>query len=250
MTNPVPGKPVKYNAAMVIIGNEILTGRTPDANLAWLATQLNARGIILKEARTVLDIESEIIKAVNDLRTEVDYVFTTGGIGPTHDDITALSVAQAFGVPLEESTEAIRLLEDHYREELNDARRKMGQIPQGATLIQNPVSAAPGFKIENVYVFAGIPKIMQAMFDSIADTLAGGAPLLSNTVTCQLAESQIAENLEALQSKFPDIDMGSYPHFRGGVMGLSVVLRGTDEPLLEGEDPIELNPHALDALRS
>lgn len=222
-------------ASILIIGNEILSGRTQDANIAWIAQKLAPQGISLAEVRVVPDIEAAIIKAVNELRAAYDYVFTTGGIGPTHDDITAASVAKAFNVKLIEHPEALQVLRNHYGlSELTPARAKMAQVPESAALIANPVSGAPGFIIGNVYVMAGVPRIMQAMMDNVAGLLTPGKPILSNTVVCSLTESVIAEGLSALQEKFPQVSIGSYPQFRSGVGSLSLVLRGTDESALRG----------------
>jgi molybdenum cofactor synthesis domain-containing protein len=222
-------------AALVLIGNELLSGRTKDANLPFLADRLNALGIQLREARIVPDVEEEIIAAVDACRNRYDYVFTTGGIGPTHDDITAGSIAKAFGVALERNAEAVRRLEAHYagRMELNEARLRMAMIPAGATLIDNPVSAAPGFQIGNVFVMAGVPAIMQAMFDGIASRLVGGTPIQSRTVSCGLPEGTLAAGLGALQERYPDISIGSYPHFRAGAFGVAIVLRGVDAGRLD-----------------
>lgn len=222
-----------FRAGLVIIGNEILSGRTHDANTPWIAERLTERGIVLAEVRVVPDEEAEIVRAVNDLRARFDYVFTTGGIGPTHDDITAASIAAAFGAALEENPQARRILEEHYgADDLTDARLKMAQAPVGAQLIPNPVSAAPGFVMGNVYVMAGVPRIMQAMFDHIIDTIRAGRPILSSTVTCGLPESVMAADMTALQERYPALQIGSYPHFRAGDLGLSVVLRGTDRGML------------------
>lgn len=222
-------------AALLIIGNEILSGRTKDANASFLAERLTARGIRLKEIRVVPDEPEEIVAAVNTLRGKYDYLFTTGGIGPTHDDITADCVAEAFGVPLREHPEAVRRLQAHYANPgmLNAARMRMTRVPEGGTLIDNPVSIAPGFRIGNVFVMAGVPKIMQAMFEGIAHTLTGGAPMLSLTVTSDLPEGTIAAALGVAQERFAAIEIGSYPFFRGGALGVSVVLRGTDAGALE-----------------
>lgn len=244
-----------YTAALIIIGNEILSGRTQDTNTSWLAEKLVAMGIRLREVRVVPDVESDIIAAVNALRVRMDYVFTTGGIGPTHDDITSESIAKAFNTELELSREAHRLLINHYggEAEVTPPRRKMAMIPKGAGLIANPVSAAPGFYIENVYVMAGVPRIMQAMFDHVKTMLTPGDPILSTTIACGLQESTVAEDLTALQHKYPAVDIGSYPHFRGGILGLSLVLRSTDALLLDSasQDVIAMirrhggQPHAL-----
>jgi len=224
-----------FKASLCIIGNEILSGRTHDSNTPWLAERFVRLGLVLVEVRIVQDIEEEIITAVNDLRAKSDYVFTTGGIGPTHDDITAQSVAKALGVELELNDEAYQALVKHYgsEEEVTPARKKMAMIPAGARLIPNPVSGAPGFVIENVHVMAGVPRIMHAMFDDIASKLEKGKPVLSNTVTCKLPESAVAEELMAMQKHFPTVDIGSYPHYRGGELGLSIVLRSTDNDNLD-----------------
>ena len=216
-------------AAVLVIGDEILSGRTKDANMGFLAERLTELGIRLREARVVPDDAEEIVAAVNALRARYDYVFTTGGIGPTHDDITAECIARAFGVPLLRHPEAVRRLEAHYEAgQLNEARLRMANVPEGGTLIDNPVSAAPGFRIGNVHVMAGVPRIMQAMFDSIAPTLKGGDRVLSRTVTCDLGEGVIAAGLGAIAAQFPELTVGSYPYFRAGKFGTSLVLRGTD----------------------
>jgi len=224
-------KPV--TACLLIIGNEILSGRTKDANLAYLGEQLNALGIRLAEARVVPDVEARIVETLNEVRPRFDYVFTTGGIGPTHDDITAESVAKAFGLPLEDNPEARATLEAYYPTgDLNRARLRMARTPRGATLIENPISAAPGFQVENVFVMAGIPAVMQAMFESLRHRLTGGRPLLSRAVRAALPESVIAPGLSALQDRYPDLEMGSYPFQRAGRFGATLVLRGTEAPRL------------------
>lgn len=216
-------------AALLIIGNEILSGRTQDANAKYIAEKLATKGIALTEIRVVPDIESRIIGAANELRAANDYLFTTGGIGPTHDDITAECVAKAFGVKTHEDPLARKVLETNYgAENLTPARLKMAVIPQGASLIDNPVSGAPGFVIGNVYVMAGVPKIMQGMMDNILPTLREGAIVLTRTVVCEVAESKIAQPLSALQDKYPDIDIGSYPQYQPGKPSVSLVLRGTN----------------------
>ncbi|HRQ60146.1 MAG TPA: molybdopterin-binding protein [Alphaproteobacteria bacterium] len=217
------------NSAKTYSGNEILSGRTQDINVAYIAGKLNDRGIVLGEVRMIPDDENRIIETINELRSCFDYIFTTGGIGPTHDDITASCVAKAFGVALERNPAAYTLLENHYGPgEVTDARARMAMIPAGAALIPNPVSAAPGFIIGNVHVMAGVPRIMQAMFENVLETLEGGPPFLSNTITCEMPESELAGDMAALQNEFPDVLIGSYPHFRTGHFGLSVVLKGTD----------------------
>jgi molybdenum cofactor synthesis domain-containing protein len=224
-------------ACLLVIGNEILSGRTKDANLPWLAEQLNAIGVRLMEARVIPDVEEVIVRTVNEVRHSFDYVFTTGGIGPTHDDITAECVAKAFGVPLIQHPEALKLLKAHYTNpaDLNPMRLRMANVPEGATLIENPMSRAPGFQIENVYVMAGVPKIMQSMFDGLKHRLKGGAPMLSRTVRVELPEGVMAEGLAALQGRYGDIEIGSYPSFRlGGKPATAIVLRGIDASRLAG----------------
>lgn len=222
-------------AAVLIIGNEILTGRTQDANVAYIAKKLMETGVRLMQVRVVPDVEQDIVDNVNVLRTAYDYVFTSGGLGPTHDDITAASIAKAFDVALPEHAEARARLLKHYGSEamLTPARLLMARIPQGAALIDNPVSAAPGFQIGNVYVLAGVPKIMQAMLDGVLPKIKGGPPIMSRSVGCLLPESRLATDLGALATRYPDIDIGSYPYFRLGGYGLSLVARGTDAMLLD-----------------
>jgi molybdenum cofactor synthesis domain-containing protein len=216
-------------AAVLIIGNEILSGRTQDANLAYLATGLNEAGVTLREARVIPDIAETIVAAVNELRSTYDYLFTTGGIGPTHDDITSECVAKAFGVPWTLHPEAHRIFLDHYKPgELNEARLRMAHTPEGASLVKNAVSRAPGFRMGNVFVFAGIPRVMQAMFDAVKHDLKGGRPMLSRTVSCHLAEGVIAKGLGEIQGRYADLDIGSYPFYRRGEFGTSLVLRGRD----------------------
>lgn len=228
--------PDVYKAALVIIGNEILSGRTQDKNTHWIAEKVTQHGIALVEVRVVPDVEDKIIEAVNAMRSEVDYVFTTGGIGPTHDDITAECVAKAIGVELEKNEDAYQALLDYYgsEEEVTLARAKMSMLPQGAALIPNPVSGAPGFIAENVYVMAGVPRIMHAMFDHVlAEHLEKGKIVLSNTLMCSLPESSLAERLAQMQEQYESVEIGSYPHFRDGVAGVSIVLRSTDEVQLK-----------------
>jgi molybdenum cofactor synthesis domain-containing protein len=221
-------------AAVLVIGNEILSGRTKDVNLGYLAEELTKLGVRLREARVIADVESDIVAAVNDCRARYDYVFTTGGIGPTHDDITSASVARAFGVPLMLDERARALLARNYPPGgLNEARLRMAHVPQGASLIENPVSAAPGFRMANVFVMAGVPAIMRAMFDGLKHTLVGGKPMISLTVSAFLAEGIIAAGLGALQQRYPDLDIGSYPFFRQGRYGASFVMRGTEQARLD-----------------
>src|SRR4029450_5201428 len=217
-------------AAVLVIGNEILSGRTRDANLNYIATELNAIGVRLLEARVVPDVPEAIIKAVNELRAAYDYVFTTGGIGPTHDDITSECVAKAFRVPLIKDPRAVRLLTDHYGEaNLTEARLRMAHVPEGATLVENPVSTAPGFQIGNVFVLAGVPAICRAMFDGLKGRLKTGDKVLSVTVSGYVGEGIIAKGLGQLQERYPQLEIGSYPFFRQSRFGASFVLRATDE---------------------
>lgn len=224
-----------FTAAAIIIGNEILSGRTQDKNVKYMAEKLGGVGVRLAEVRIIPDIEGTIVQTINDMRAQVDYVFTSGGIGPTHDDITAESIAKAFSVPLVQNQEAYDILLSHYKkkEELTEARLKMAMIPEGAELISNPVSGAPGFNIGNVYVLAGVPRIMQAMLDSVVPTLKGGALVLSKTVEAPFPESKIADALGTIQKKFPDIDIGSYPQYIEGKHAVNVVLRSIDQAIIE-----------------
>jgi molybdenum cofactor synthesis domain-containing protein len=217
-------------ACVLIIGNEILSGRTQDANLAFLAKGLNEAGIRLREARVIPDDAAVIVATVNEVRRNFDYVFTTGGIGPTHDDITAPCMAEAFGVPLILHPEAKRLLESHYPPgALNEARLRMAHVPEGAVLLPNPISRAPGFRIENVYVLPGVPQIMQAIFSELKHRLRGGARLYSRNVSCALSEGALAKDLATLQERYADLEIGSYPYFRRSDFGVTLVLRGTDK---------------------
>ncbi len=231
-----PVTAARVTAAMLIIGNEILSGRTKDKNVGYIAEELTAMGIRLSEVRVVRDDEAAIIEAVTTLSERYTYVFTSGGIGPTHDDITTACIAKAFGAEVERNAEAMRRLTAHYANsgvEFNAARQKMAEIPVGAGLIDNPVSAAPGFILKNVHVMAGVPRILQAMFEGLKPTLTGGAQMLSRTVACTVGEGTVAGGLGDVQTRFPDIEIGSYPYFRAGAFGTSLVLRGTDEAMLE-----------------
>lgn len=223
-------------AALIIIGNEILSGRTHDKNIPHIADRLNSVGVRLMEVRVIPDLPDVIIRTIKEVSAAFDYVFTTGGIGPTHDDITADCVAEAFGVDLPVNAEALRRLELHYANtdlDLNEARMRMARIPVGATLIDNPVSAAPGFRIGNVHVMAGVPKIMQAMLDGILPTLKGGRPMQSVTIRSSLPEGMVAAGLGELAKTHPDIDFGSYPAWTKTAFQLSVVARGQDADRLE-----------------
>jgi molybdenum cofactor synthesis domain-containing protein len=223
MTNPT--------AAMLVIGDEILSGRTRDSNMHYLAQELTKVGIRLAEVRVVADETPAIVGAVNALRAQYEQVFTSGGIGPTHDDITAPAIAEAFGVPITLRADAMALLQAHYDRQglpFNDARQRMARIPDKAALIDNPVSIAPGFTLGNVHVMAGVPSIFQAMVASVLPTLTGGAPLLSQSLRVMRGEGEIAADFGALAAEFPNLQMGSYPFNTNGVYGTNLVIRGTD----------------------
>lgn len=223
-------------AAMVVIGDEILSGRTKDRNVGHLAEIMTAVGIDLKEVRIVPDEQAEIVAAVNALRKRRDYVFTTGGIGPTHDDITADAVAAAFGVPCEYDAGAYALLEAHYAArglEFTDARKRMARIPRGSDLIDNPVSVAPGFRIGNVHVMAGVPSIFQAMLDNVLPTLKAGTRLLSATVHCRFGEGVIGGPLGEIQKAHPQAIIGSYPKFLDGAYSTDLVVRARTAEVLD-----------------
>ncbi|WP_444667567.1 competence/damage-inducible protein A [Cereibacter changlensis] len=223
--------PANPTAAMLVIGDEILSGRTRDGNTHYLAGELTAHGITLREARVVSDDREAIIEAVNALRARHDNVFTSGGIGPTHDDITAESIAVAFGVPISIRADAYALLDAHYKRRemaFNEARQRMARIPDGATLIDNPISIAPGFTLGNVHVMAGVPNIFQAMVASVLPTLTGGAPLLSQSLRVDRGEGEIAGPFGELAAEFPDLSMGSYPFVQNGAFGSNLVIRGAD----------------------
>jgi molybdenum cofactor synthesis domain-containing protein len=220
----------RVTAALVIIGNEILSGRTQDANLAFLAKELNEVGIQLREARVVVDEEAAIVEAVNACRARYDHVFTTGGIGPTHDDITSACIAKAVGRPCARHPEAERRLRAYYPpEKVNEARLKMADMPEGAELIDNPVSVAPGFRVENIYVLPGVPSILRAMFAGLKPRLRGGAVVRSRTLTVFCPEGEIAQPLSRLQARHAGLEIGSYPFMRQDRFGTSLVFRGTDE---------------------
>jgi molybdenum cofactor synthesis domain-containing protein len=222
-------------AAVLLIGDEILSGRTKDKNLGFIADYLSVLGIDLKEARVVPDIEEEIVGAVNALRKRYTYLFTTGGIGPTHDDITADAVAKAFDVPIDHNPEAVAILLEHFKQigrEPNEARLRMARTPKGASLIANPVSKAPGFQIGNVFVMAGIPKVMNAMMEEVAPRLERGTPVISHTLTIQGGEGDVAKPLKDIQGRFPQVVIGSYPFESPQGFATNLVLRSRDQPAL------------------
>ena len=219
-------------AGIIVIGDEILSGRTKDTNINWIALELNNVGIRLIEARIIADDMDTIVKTVQNFSKKFTYVFSCGGIGPTHDDITTESIAKAFNQKLEKNTEAMRRLKVHYEGtniDFNEARQKMAIIPKNSVLIDNPVSAAPGYKIENLYVFAGVPKIMQGMFHSILDELTGGIKLISKTVSSNIGEGLIAKDLQKIEKDFLGVKVGSYPYFKPGSFGTSIVLRSENK---------------------
>ncbi len=221
-------------AAMLVIGDEILSGRTQDKNIAFLATWLNEIGIQLMEVRVVRDDRDAIASALNALRAASDYVFTTGGIGPTHDDITVDSVAHAMGVDVVVHPDADALLRQYYKEgEYTVARQRMARVPDGARLIDNPISVAPGINIDNVYILAGVPKIMQAMLEGVRPHLKGGDKILSSALTVRAPESKIAEGLSQIQDAHATTSIGSYPFFKDGKGGTQIVVRSTAMPAIE-----------------
>ena len=219
-----------WTAGLLIIGDEILSGRVQDRNVAPIATWLNLQGIRLAEVRVVPDDHMRIVAAVDALRSANDYLFTTGGIGPTHDDITVDAVAKALGLPVVVHPEARRILEDYYstRGGITEARLRMARVPEGAELIPNKMSGAPGIKIGNVFLMAGVPHIAAQMLDALTGTLEGGAPLLSETVGCWVAESEVADLLREVEQAHPECQIGSYPFFREGKVGANFVIRSTD----------------------
>ena len=228
----VAGNPT---ACLLVIGNEVLSGRTQDANIRFLAVKLGEIGIPLREVRVIPDVPATIIKTVNTTRAMFDYVFTTGGIGPTHDDITSECVAAAFGVPWEPHPEAWARMERSYKPgEFNAARQRMATMPRGAALIDNALSVAPGFQIGNVYVMAGVPRVMQSMFEWLAPRLQGGPKIEQRAVyAVGLPEGVIAEGLGAIQARYPQLDLGSYPFYRPSGNGVALVAKGTDAAAAE-----------------
>ena len=227
-------KSTKVNAAILIIGNEILSGRTQDTNTSTLATWLNSIGVIVKEVRVIPDIEKTIVDTLNILRKENNYVFTTGGIGPTHDDITAQSVSKAFGLNYETHKEAFKILEAYYKPgEFNEGRQKMVKMPENAKLILNPTSGAPGFSIENVFCLPGVPSILKSMLGSLKNEIVGGEPVLSHTISLKTVESEIANSLSKVQNQNGDVEIGSYPFFHAGKLGVSIVLRSENQSKID-----------------
>jgi molybdenum cofactor synthesis domain-containing protein len=223
-------KNTKVNAAILIIGNEILSGRTQDTNTGSIALWLNSIGVKVSEVRIIQDIEGTIIDTVNYLRKVNNYVFTTGGIGPTHDDITAQSISKAFNLEYEIHNEAFKILEAYYKAgEFNSGRQKMVWMPKNANLILNPTSGAPGFNVENVFCLPGVPSILKSMLGGLKNKIVGGEPILSHTISLRTVESVIAESLTNVQNNNEDVEIGSYPFFQAGKLGVSIVLRSEDQ---------------------
>ena len=227
-------KNIKVNAAILIIGNEILSGRTQDTNTSTLATWLNLIGVKVNEVRVVPDTEKKIVDTLNILRKENDYVFTSGGIGPTHDDITAQSVSKAFGLKYQIHKEAFKILESYYKPgEFNEGRQKMVWMPENANLILNPTSGAPGFSVENVFCLPGVPSILKSMLGSLKTKIVGGEPIISHTISLRTVESEIANSLSKVQDNNKDVEIGSYPFFHAGKLGVSIVLRSENQSKID-----------------
>ena len=217
-------------AGIIVIGNEILSGRTQDTNTSTLSVWLNSLGIKVQEVRTIPDLEKIIVDTVNELRKKYNYIFTTGGIGPTHDDITASSISKAFDLQYGPHKEAMILLEKYYKPgEFNEGRQKMAWMPTNANLILNPTSGAPGFNVENVFCLPGVPSILKSMLGGITHKLVGGKPLISQTINLRTVESEISKSLSSVQENNKDVDIGSYPFFRAGRLGVAIVLRSTEK---------------------
>ena len=224
----------KVNATIIIIGNEILSGRTQDVNVMTLSKWLNESGIKVEEVRIIEDSEKSIVNTINEVKKKFKYVFTTGGIGPTHDDITSQSIAKAFNFSYGYNKEAYQTLEKYYgKEKFNEGRKKMAKMPDKASLIYNPSSGAPGFIVENVYCLPGVPSILKSMLDGLKNKISGGKKILSKTISVNTVESEIAKSLENIQNKFKNIEIGSYPFFRMGKVGISIVVRSTEQKLID-----------------
>tara|TARA_B100000965_G_C19365596_1_gene657951 strand:+ start:36 stop:785 length:750 start_codon:yes stop_codon:yes gene_type:complete len=223
-------KKSKVKASILIIGNEILSGRTQDTNTSTLANWLNSIGVTVGEVRVIPDIESIIVDTLNELKKNYDYVFTTGGIGPTHDDITAQSVSKAFGLKYEIHKEAFKILEAYYQPgEFNEGRQKMVWMPENANLILNPTSGAPGFSVKNVFCLPGVPSILKSMLGGLTNSIVGGEPIKSLSISLRTVESEIANSLTKVQNDNKDVEIGSYPFFHAGKLGVSIVIRSEDQ---------------------
>ena len=224
----------KTNAAILIIGNEILSGRTQDTNTVTLSLWLNSIGVKVEEVRLIPDIEETIVDSVNSLRKVYDYIFTTGGIGPTHDDITAQSIAKAFNLKYEIHKEGYKILEKYYKPgEFNEGRQKMIWMPKDAKLILNPTSGAPGFNVENVFCLPGVPSILKSMLGGLKNSIIGGDPILSHTISLRTVESEIANSLTKVQDNNKDVEIGSYPFFQAGKLGVSIVIRSENQSKID-----------------
>ena len=227
-------KKTQVNAAIIIIGNEILSGRTQDTNTGSIALWLNSLGVKVQEVRVIPDIEEVIVKTLNEVRKKNTYVFTTGGIGPTHDDITAESISKAFGLEYEIHKEAFKILKAYYKPgEFNEERQKMAWTPANAKLILNPTSGAPGFIVENVFCLPGVPSILKSMLGGLKNEISGGKPIISHTINLRTVESEIAKSLTTVQNNNKDVEIGSYPFFRAGKLGVSIVIRSQNQSKID-----------------
>jgi molybdenum cofactor synthesis domain-containing protein len=227
-------KNIQVNAAIIIIGNEILSGRTQDANSSTIALWLNSLGVKVQEVRVIPDVEGVIVKTINEVRKKNNYVFTTGGIGPTHDDITAKSISKAFNVKYEVNKEAYKILENYYKQgEFNEGRQKMAWTPSQAKLISNPTSGAPGFIIGNVYCLPGVPSILKSMLGGLNNLISGGKPIVSHTINLRTVESEIAKSLTLVQDSNKDVEIGSYPFFKAGKLGVAIVIRSDEQSKID-----------------
>ena len=227
-------KNIQVSAAIIIIGNEILSGRTKDINTSTIATWLNKLGVRVQEVRVIPDIEEVIVKTINEVRKKNTYVFTTGGIGPTHDDITAESISKAFGLKYKINKEAFKILEAYYKPgEFNEGRQKMAWTPANAKLILNPTSGAPGFIVENVFCLPGVPSILKSMLGGLKNEISGGKPIISHTINLRTVESEIAKSLTFVQDNNKDVEIGSYPFFKAGKLGVAVVIRSVEQSKID-----------------
>ena len=227
-------KKIQVNAGIIIIGNEILSGRTQDINTSSIALWLNSLGVKVEEVRIIPDIENIIVTTINKIREKYNYVFTTGGIGPTHDDITAKSISKTFGLKYEIHAEAFKILENYYKPgEFNKGRQTMAWMPSNAKLILNPTSGAPGFIIDNVYCLPGVPSILKSMLGGLKNEISGGEPIISHTINLRTVESEIAKSLTTVQENNKDVEIGSYPFFRAGKVGVSIVIRSDEQSKIE-----------------
>ena len=227
-------KKIQVNATIIIIGNEILSGRTQDTNTGSIALWLNLLGVKVQEVRVIPDIEEVIVKTINEVRKKNTYVFTTGGIGPTHDDITAVSISKAFRLKYEINKEAFKILETYYKPgEFNEGRQKMAWTPANAKLILNPTSGAPGFIVENVFCLPGVPSILRSMLGGLKNKISGGKPIISHTINLRTVESEIAKSLTLVQDNNKDVEIGSYPFFKANKLGVAVVIRSVDQSKID-----------------